>query len=402
MPSASRRAPGAIGSGEDLPPRPEGPLIWAHAADPDRAPALAQLAVRAAGQWPDITMVMTQCHDQPIQAKLPRHVIPQQLPDDNTAPSRKFLAHWQPDICIWHTGHLRPTLLNQTLQKGVPTLLIDATEDGFPEQRLRWSRRGERNVITGFEAIFARSANAAKRLTRLGANPEKIDVTGPLQEGAAAIPCNEAERTELAESLATRPIWLAAMVQADELNMVIEAHRRAIRSAHRLMLILVPQDIDSTSAMVAELEAQGLRYVRWSAGGYPEETTQVLLADTYGEMGLWYRLAPVTLMASSLTTGHGGRDPYEPAALGSAIVYGPNVSRHLSSYSRFARAGAARLVRDAPSLAAAILRLNAPDQAAAMAQAAWDVATEGAEVTDKVLEKIEEILDRRSLSNAGA
>jgi 3-deoxy-D-manno-octulosonic-acid transferase len=119
-------------------------------------------------------------------------------------------------------------------------------------------------------------------------------------------------------------------------------------------------------------------------------------------MGLWYRLSPVTFMGSSLTAGHGGRDPYEPAALGSAILYGPNVSRYIQSYSRFARAGAARIVRDASTLSAAVLRLNAPDQAAIMAQAAWEVATEGAEVTDKVLERLDEILDRRSKRHAGS
>jgi 3-deoxy-D-manno-octulosonic-acid transferase len=204
----------------------------------------------------------------------------------------------------------------------------------------------------------------------------------------------------MAETLATRPVWLAAMIKPDEFPTVIEAHRQAIRVAHRLMLILVPHRPEDGEDMAASLAEQGLRFIRWSDGGFPEETTQVLLADIYEEMGLWYRLSPVTFMGSSLTAGHGGRDPYEPAALGSAILYGPNVGRHIQSYSRFARAGAARIVRDAPTLANAVLRLNEPDQAATMAQAAWQVATEGAEVTDAILERLVDILDRRTPRHA--
>ena len=110
-------------------------------------------------------------------------------------------------------------------------------------------------------------------------------------------------------------------------------------------------------------------------------------------MGLWYRVAPITFMGSSLEAGQWGRDPNEPAAHGSAILYGPNVRRYLSGYSRFAEAGAARIVRDADTLAAAVQRLIPPDQSAAMAHAAWDVASQSAGVTDKILDLVQDTLD---------
>ena len=98
-------------------------------------------------------------------------------------------------------------------------------------------------------------------------------------------------------------------------------------------------------------------------------------------------------MGSSLISGHGGRDPFEPAALGSAILYGPNVSRYLPAYSRLASAGAARIVRDAETLAGAITRLSAPDQAALMAHAAWEVSSDGAEATDRLMNLVQDVLD---------
>ena len=147
-------------------------------------------------------------------------------------------------------------------------------------------------------------------------------------------------------------------------------------------MILVPDDETEGREFRQMLHDTGFRTAVWSEGEMPDETTQILLADTRGEMGLWYRLAPVTFMGSSLMPGHGGRDPYEPAALGSAILYGPNVGRYLAAYSRFAAAGAARIVKDSDSLAAAVQQCLAPDKAAQMATAGWEVASEGAEVTD--------------------
>ena len=110
-------------------------------------------------------------------------------------------------------------------------------------------------------------------------------------------------------------------------------------------------------------------------------------------MGLWYRLAPITFMGSSLQSGQWGRDPNEPAAHGSAILYGPYVRRYLSSYTRFAEAGAARIVRDAETLGTAVKRLIPADQSAAMAHAAWDVASQSAGVTDKILDLVQDTLD---------
>ncbi len=368
-------------------------MIWAHAADPDQVVSLFQLAKRAQSLRPDVNMLLTLPPLAGWPDSVPDNVIFQPLPEESSAAARGFIEHWKPQACVWQTGHLRSAVLNAARAAEVPMVMVGADVSGFEESRLPWRRRSDRAILNSFRAIYANTANVAKMLIRAGVDPEVIDVTGPLQEGGPALRCNEADRAELSESLAIRPVWLAAMVQPDEFPIVIEAHRQALRAAHRMMLILVPRRPEDGAAMVASLKDQGLRYVVWSEGGFPEETTQIIVADTYGEMGMWYRLSPVTFMGSSLTAGHGGRDPYEPAALGSAIVYGPNVSRFIRSYSKFAKAGAARLVKDASSLSAAVLRLNAPDQSASMAQAAWEVATEGAEVTDKVLQTLEDILD---------
>ena len=183
------------------------------------------------------------------------------------------------------------------------------------------------------------------------------------------------------------------MVQLDELKAIIEAQLKVSRMALRLLLILVPDDETDGDEFHERLRDWGLNTARWSDGEMPDEACQVLLADTWGDLGLWYRLSPVTLMASSLSQGHGGGDPYEPAALGSAVLYGPYVGRYLSTYSKFAAAGAARIVKDAEGLALALQQLLAPDQAAIMAAAGWELASAGAEATDRVINLLLDTLD---------
>lgn len=373
--------------------RPVGGLIWAHAVSSEKAAAMIQLFHRLRLQRPEVALLLTTPEGIPAPDHLRAGVIWQPVPPEYNEHVAAFLAHWQPDICLWTGGHLRPALITQTADEDIPLFLIDAEEVGFEEARWRWLPDMSRALLGHFSAFFATNANAATRLRRLGVASEDIQITGPLQQGGSALPCNEAEREDLAQGLAGRPVWLAAMAQMGEVGIITGAHRRASRYAPRFLLILVPDDENDGPNMLRRLRAEGWRVAVWSEGEVPTETTQILLADTRGEMGLWYRLAPITFMASSLLSHGGGRDPYEPAALGSAVLYGPNITRYLEAYSRFAAQGAARIVRDAETLAAALGRLIAPDQAASMAAAAWRVATDGAEVTDQVLDLVQDTLD---------
>jgi len=167
-----------------------------------------------------------------------------------------------------------------------------------------------------------------------------------------------------------------------------------MRITHRLLLVLEPADPDRIPSLLAELERQDMPRAIWSRGEWPDDGTQVLVADQPGELGLWYRLATVTFLGGSLAQGHGGTEPMAAAALGTAILYGPNVRRYLPSYTRLANAGAARIVNDEMSLGSAVSNLIAPENAASMAHAGWDVVSEGAEVVDRVIGLVQTTLDR--------
>ncbi|KAA2313361.1 3-deoxy-D-manno-octulosonic acid transferase [Pseudooceanicola sediminis] len=371
---------------EAAPPRPRGVLIWIHCPLAARQKAAEQLANRLIAQDEGYTILLsfTEAGTQPLPDD--PSLLHSTLPDDDSAAVTAFLDHWRPDLLIWMTGHLRPTLLNQARRQNVPMLLAEAEEDAFDEPRWGLRVTQSRRLLAGFHTVLASSANTARKLQRHGVEQALIEITGPLQEGGTALTCDDALRDDLAAGLAGRPIWLAAMVQLEELETVLDAHRRASRLAHRLLLVLVPARPEDADRMAEIMAREGWRALRWSRDDAPREETQVLLADGCDEMGLWYRLSPVTFMAGSLKRGMKGHDPYAPAALGSAILYGPFVSRHIASYARLSKAGAARMIRDSDGLQKALSRLIAPDQAATMAAAAWQVATDGAEATDRVID----------------
>lgn len=375
--------------------RPSGPLFWAHAADSGHAGALLQLFDRLRLYRPQLSLLMTSPEAPPATLYWDRdEVIFEQLPEDTVATAEAFLDHWQPDIALWTSGGLQPALLDRAAEMRIPMALADATETALARPAWRWFPDLPRALLRQFDFVMARDEASARFLRRMGVPESKVSVTGPLLEGTVSLPYTESDRADLAATLLGRPIWLAAMIRPEEVETVLAAHREISRFSHRTLLIVVPEKPEETAPFLAALDDAGMRHKVWSEGALPDETTQVILADTRGEMGLWYRLAPITFLGSSLVSGAHGYDPNEPAAHGSAILYGPNIRRYLTSYSRFAEAGAARIVRDAETLAAAVKRLIPPDQSAAMAHAAWEVASRSAALTDRIADLLNDRLDR--------
>lgn len=388
----TRRGPRQMAT-DTAPARPDGVLIWIHCPLAARQRAAEQLAARLIAQDEGYSILLTFGESGTQPPLDDPSLISAVLPQEDTVAVTAFLDHWHPDLLVWLTGHLRPALLNQARRQNLPMLLAEAEDGAFDEPRWGLRATQSRRLLAGFHTVLASSANTARKLQRHGVEQTLIEITGPLQEGGCALSCDDALRDDLAAGLAGRPIWVAALVQLQELDTLLDAHRRASRLAHRLLLVLVPDRAEDADAIAQILSREGWRFRIWSEDDSPHEETQVLLAANRDEMGLWYRLSPITFMAGSLKRGMKGHDPYEPAALGSAIIYGPYVSRHLASYTRLSQAGAARLARDSDGLQKALSRLIAPDQAATMAAAAWQVATDGAEATDRVIDWVQAELD---------
>lgn len=395
--SRMQARPGAAPArGVPPPPRPEGEVVWYQATTPDHADLAEELAERLTRDRPGLHVLLTGAPGILAEWSPCSGVLACPLPGDDGPAVQAFVEHWRPDIGIWTAGEVRPALLAAADRSGVPLYLVDADAAHLPGTSWRFIPSATRAALRRFGLIMARSsADEIALRRRLGLRDAAITVTGPLRVTSKPLPFDQGDHEELSALLRARPVWLAAHLRPEEAEIVLQANAGIIRVSHRALVVMAPERPERSAPFREALEAAGLRYVAWSEGARPDETTQAILADTAGELGLWYRIAPISFMGGSLVPGGPGSDPDEPAAHGSAILYGPNIRDHVAAYALYAEAGAARIVRDAATLAGAVRRTIPPDQAARMAHAAWDVATKNAAVMDRLVEIVLDALDAR-------
>ena len=398
------RALARRGEAQAKPPsaaRPEGELVWIHAPEPGSLLAVLDLATRLCAMRFGLKVLITIPEDialpeEPDQTVTPpeNEIIVEHQPGEHPDSVAGFLEHWKPDTCLWLWGQLRPNLVLATAQLGCPMILLDVGVEGFDRRRDRWLSDLTRKVLSQFHTVLARSTKGKRRLVQLGRAGSEIEITSPLVAGGQALTCPDSDVSDLTAALGGRPVWFAVTVHVDEIATILEAHRQAIRYSHRLLLILMPADPEDSMRAIAAAEEGKFILSNWDESGYPDDNTQILVASDAADRALFFRVAPVSFMGSSLVPHTGGLDPFEAASLGSAVLYGPKVRNFMPSYKRLAAAGAARIVNDAAGLGTALSHLIAPDQAATMAHAGWEVISQGAELTDKVIELVQDALDR--------
>lgn len=385
--------------GAPLLARPSGELVWIHAGEPGNLLAVQDFAMRLIMARDGLQVLITLPDQERAQRPAPARNDPSLTqitgPSEHPAEVSAFLDHWQPDSCIWIWGGLRPNLVLETANRGCPMFLIDADARGFDGRRDRWLPALARRLLSKFDTVFARSAADCKRLSRLDLPPETLHETGPLLAGGQVLPCVDSDLNDLSAAMGGRPAWFAACVSKKEIGVVLGAHKQALRLSHRLMLILQPDDPAMLPELLQQAANRNMTTAQWDDGQFPDDTTQLLVSSHAAERGLFFRLAPVSFLGGTLIQGGSGRcDPLEAASLGSAILYGPRLRQFMPSYSRLAAAGAARIVNDMDALGTAVSRLIAPDQAATMAHAGWDVISQGAELTDRIIDLVQDALDR--------
>ncbi|MCP5073446.1 MAG: 3-deoxy-D-manno-octulosonic acid transferase [Rhodobacteraceae bacterium] len=371
-------------------------LVWLHAADFGQSLPLIELIGRLSLELPEAQFLVTTTglvHEGAMTARLPINAVHQYLPYDSPRAVHSFLEHWRPDICIWSENQLKPVLVKEVSGFGVPLVFVNAGISSKTNKKMRWMPGVLSPVLNSFSEILPVDPEAAENLYKLGVAKEKVTIAGVLCEGSTALPHDEAERARISKQFHGRPVWLAAHVHPDEERLILEAHKTASRLTHRLLTILSPEDPGQIPGLVKALNQSGLNYARRSQPESLSPLTNVLLGDVPGELGLWYRIASVSFVGSSLCPA-GGRNPFEPAALGSAVIHGPRVENFADSYLKLARAGAAVEIHSVESLAEAISEVMSPDKAAEMAHAAWRVCSDGADVTDKIMASILSHLDR--------
>lgn len=357
--------------------RPDGKLFWLHAASVGETvsalPVLEAMAERA----PALRFLVTTgtaTSAAMLAARIPAALAPRLthrfLPLDVPAWVARFLDGWRPDAGAFVESELWPNLLAAARARGVTLALVNARMSD--RSALRWRRAPGllRDALASFRLVLARSETDRARLAAFGAAPL---CWGDLKAAAPPLPADAAALGRLRAAIGDRPVFLAAQTHPGEEAMAEAAHRAVATDLPGLLTVIVPRHPERGAAIAAAL-GPGLAVARRAAGGAPGPDVALYIADTLGELGLFYRVAGVALVGGSLVP-HGGQNPLEPARLRCPILLGPHTGNFAEAVARLLAAGGAHRVGDAAALAPAIRDvLSDAGRARAMADAAAAVA----------------------------
>ncbi|MDJ0513872.1 MAG: glycosyltransferase N-terminal domain-containing protein [Methyloceanibacter sp.] len=337
--------------------RPEGFLVWFHAASVGETNAALPLIERIAQARPDIRILLTTAtvtSARHARARLPEGAIHQYVPLDRSTYVKRFLQHWRPDLAVLVESEIWPNLVLETKQTGVPLLLINARMSG-PSYK-RWRRRPgmSRPIFSAFDLVLAQNERLAEQFAQLGAPSSQS--AGNLKADAPPPPVDAAGKADLSAAILGRSVWLAASTHSGEDEIVGAAHARIKKVLPDIVTIIVPRHPERGTAIAEMLRDRGLTVTLRSQGGGIDANTDVYVADTIGELGLFYALTPVAFVGGSLVE-HGGQNPVEAVKLGAAVLAGPHVHNFREMYADLLRAGGVRSIEDADSLAEAVLDL---------------------------------------------
>lgn len=334
--------------GEPSQPRPEAPVIWLHAVGLGEVLALRGLIAEMAAQAPDAEFLVTSTARSSalvMAANLPPRTRHQFLPLDAPRYLARFLDHWRPVLSVWAEQEIWPAAVVAAHARAIPLAMVNARITADSHARRARARGLYADLLARFALVLAQDQGTADRLADLGA--QGVRIGGSLKPAAPPLSVDLAELARLRAALEGRKIWVAASTHPGD-----EAEALAAALPDRL-LILAPRDIGRADQIAADLAARGLPFVRRSRGDLPGPQTRVWLADSYGELGLWYRLADTALVGGGFDA-IGGHNPWEAAALDTAVLHGPDTANFAADYALLDQAQAARRV--APGELAAALQ----------------------------------------------
>lgn len=351
--------------------RPPGHLVWLHGASVGESISLLPIVYALTERKFSVLVTSgTVSSARVLERRMPPGALHQYIPVDLPGYVYNFLEHWRPDLAILAESELWPNLILEAHQRNIPIVLANArmSEKSFK----RWSRMkgAARALLSRIDVCLAQTQADAERLSRLGA--PSVTVAGNLKFDVDAPPASPIKLSAMRGLIGGRPVWLAASTHPGEDAIILAAHQQLKRRVRGILTMIAPRHPERGRNISMLATRAGFHSSLRSSGLVPDATTDVYIADTIGEMGLFYRLAPIVFMGGSLVA-HGGQNPIEPAKLGAALIHGPHTENFHDIYSMLDRDGGSITVRDATTLAECVTGMIAqPSEMRLVARAASD------------------------------
>lgn len=344
--------------------RPATSVIWIHGVGLGEVLALRGLILAILDQRDDLTLLVTsstRTSAEVFSKNITPNTIHQMLPLDAKSFVNKFLNHWKPDLSIWAEQDLWPSLVTETHRRNIPLVLVNARMNQKAFQSRRRLKNLYRDLYKRFNTIIAQDENTAEHMRQLGAT---VSVGNSLKSVAIPLDDDTTRRTRFENSLQGRRCWLLATSHSEDEALALAAHAELIESQPELLLIIAPRLISRKNEIADRCKAYNLSAGSRSGDDLP--VYQVYIADTFGEMGLWYRVAIAAFIGGSMGPVQ-GHNPWESAVLDCPIIHGPNTNNFVNDYEALHRNNAAIAVTTKVELVAVLNDQILLDQTTAQA-----------------------------------
>lgn len=373
--------------------RPAGALIWIHAASVGESLVALAVAERLLEAHPQAHVLITSgtlTSASLIARRNLDRVIHQFPPVDAPQWVNQFLDHWQPDLAVFTESELWPNLICAAKAIAIPLALINARmNDKSLESWSRWPETA-RTVLGAFDWIGAADQRTSDGISTLRSVPAPLVGNLKLECG---LPDPDLEKLAEARSIiGDRPVFVAASTHEGEEDLIAQVHRNLLSSHPDALMILAPRHPERAPHVGDALDAAGLIYAQRSLGETPDHHP-VWLADTLGELGLWYTLCPATLLAGSLIDGIGGHNPVEATRAGCSVITGPYVDSFADVFAAY-DARQARLIGTTAQDLADHVRLIWSGQGPALSAAQDALATLSGGALDRTLTALTQLLEQ--------
>lgn len=339
-------------------PRPQGPLVWIHAASVGESQSALILIHRLLAFAPYLHILVTtgtRSSAQLMEQRLPApRAFHQFIPLDCPAWTKAFLDHWHPDLALWMESELWPNLLNDVGRRAIPAFLVNARLSKKSFNRWKILKNDIALLLNNFTLILAQTEKDADRFVSLGAN--KVAVINNLKYSAAPLTVNDMHLNTLKAIITSRPVWVYASTHADEESIAMRIHKNLKQTYPTLLTIIVPRHPERRDDIKMAAQNSGLTFtLRGDTLNLPRPDDDLYIADTMGELGLFYALSPIAMIGRSLSRdGGGGHNPIEAAQLGCAVLSGPLIQFQKELFDDMVAAGAARIINNESDLLLAL------------------------------------------------
>lgn len=382
--------------GQAAQPRPNGTVIWMHGASAGEVTSLLTLAKKIRKNAANTHILITsgtKTSANIIAQRKMDGVIHQYIPMDHPDWVNRFLDHWAPDAAILAESELWPNLLMGIKARQIPAALVNARLS--PKSFERWSKLNKfaLNMLESFNVILTQSEEDQRYFKALG--HQNVIAAGNIKYSAPPLPANEVELTRLKDKFKGRPIWVYASTHADEESIACRVHAALKATVPNLLTVIVPRHPERRDEIAATCDKDMSAPVLFrSAMSTPPGNTEIYIADTMGELGLFYRLADIAVIGRTFSKdGGGGHNPLEAAQLGCVTLYGPLFQNLKDIFNDMQAHGAAQIVRTEEELINALRALFFdPDQQKQRQDAALNYIKSKADILEHTYQEILRIL----------